>query len=59
MSELPNYRLVPDQLLHLRHVSLVGESDPKLAADSFEALEAVIQVRAVSGFGSFKLVLHD
>jgi len=57
VRELPNYRLVPDQLLHLRHVSLVGESEPTLAADCFEAFEAVIHIRALSGFGFFKLVL--
>ena len=57
LRELPDYRLVPEQLLRLRHVELSGECDPTLAAEFPEALLAIIQVRALSGLPFFKLVL--
>ncbi len=57
VRELPNFRLVPDQLLHLRHVALSGEDDPTLAPEFPEALLAVIHVRALGDFPFFKLVL--
>src|SRR6266404_1227075 len=57
LRELPEYRLVPDQLLQLRHVALSGEGEPTLAPEFPEALQAVIHVRALSGFPFVKLVL--
>jgi hypothetical protein len=57
LRELPDYRLVPDQLLQLRHVELSAEGDPTLASEFPEALLAIIHVRALGGFPFFKLVL--
>jgi len=57
VRDLPNFRLMPDQLLNLRHVALGAEDDPILAPQVPEALEAIIHVRASAGFSFFKLVV--
>lgn len=57
MRELPAYRVLPDELLQLRHVALSGDGEPTLAPKFAEALQAVIHVRALSGYPFFKLVL--
>ena len=57
LRELPSYRELPDDLLQLRHVALSGDGEPTLSPKFVEALQAVVHVRAVSGFPFFKLVL--
>ena len=57
MRELPWYRLVPDQLLQLRHVTLSGDGEPTFTPNFIEAMQAIIHVRALGGFPFFKLVL--
>jgi wyosine [tRNA(Phe)-imidazoG37] synthetase (radical SAM superfamily) len=57
MRELPAYRVLPDELLQLRHVALSGDGEPTLSPQFAEALQAIIHVRALSGFPFFKLVL--
>jgi len=51
------YRVVPDELLRLRHVTLSGDGEPTLAPNFMEAIQAIVHVRATSGFPFFKLVL--
>jgi wyosine [tRNA(Phe)-imidazoG37] synthetase (radical SAM superfamily) len=51
------YRTLPDELLQLRHVSLSGDGEPTFAPNFVEAVQAIIHVRALSGFPFFKLVL--
>jgi wyosine [tRNA(Phe)-imidazoG37] synthetase (radical SAM superfamily) len=55
LRELPAYRGLPDELLQLRHVALSGDGEPTLAPNFIEAVQAVVQVRALGGF--FKIVL--
>jgi len=55
LRELPAYRALPDELLQLRHVALSGDGEPTLAPNFIEAVQAVVQVRALGGF--FKIVL--
>ena len=57
LRELHAYRKVPDELLKLRHVALSGDGEPTLAPQFWEALQAVLHVRALSGLPFFKLVL--
>jgi wyosine [tRNA(Phe)-imidazoG37] synthetase (radical SAM superfamily) len=57
LRELPTYRVLPDELLQLRHVALSGDGEPTLSPRFAEAMEAVVHVRALSGFPFFKLVL--
>ena len=57
LRERPWYRTLPDELLQLRHVALSGDGEPTLAPKFAEALQAVVHVRALSGFPFFKLVL--
>ena len=57
LRERPWYRALPDELLQLRHVSLSGDGEPTLSPNFDEALQAVVHVRALSGFPFFKLVL--
>ncbi len=57
LRELPAYRVLPDDLLQLRHVALSGDGEPTLSAKFTEALRAVVHVRALSGSPFFKLVL--
>ena len=57
LRERPWYRVLPDELLQLRHVALSGDGEPTLSADFGEALQAVVHVRALCGFPFFKLVL--
>lgn len=51
----PGYQALPDELLKLRHVALSGDGEPTLAVNFFEAVQAVVRVRALGGF--FKIVL--
>jgi wyosine [tRNA(Phe)-imidazoG37] synthetase (radical SAM superfamily) len=44
-------------LLQLRHVALSGDGEPTLSSTFAEALQAIVHVRALSGFPFFKLVL--
>lgn len=57
MREMAPYRVLPDELLQLRHVALSGDGEPTLSLQFAEALQAVIHVRALAGFPFFKLVL--
>lgn len=57
LRERPWYRVLPDELLQLRHVSLSGDGEPTLSPKFPQALEAVVHVRALCGFPFFKLVL--
>jgi wyosine [tRNA(Phe)-imidazoG37] synthetase (radical SAM superfamily) len=56
LRERPWYRALPDELLQLRHVALSGDGEPTLSPKFSEALQAVVHVRALSGF-PFKIVL--
>lgn len=51
------YHAVPDELLQLRHVALSGDGEPTFAPNFFEAVQAIIHVRALGGFPFFKMVL--
>jgi wyosine [tRNA(Phe)-imidazoG37] synthetase (radical SAM superfamily) len=57
IRERPWYRNLPDELLRLAHVALSGDGEPTLCAQFAEAVEAVIHLRALRRFPSFKLVL--
>jgi wyosine [tRNA(Phe)-imidazoG37] synthetase (radical SAM superfamily) len=57
LRERPWYRALPDELLQLRHVALSGDGEPTLSPNFADALQAVVHVRALSGFPFFKLVL--
>jgi len=57
LRERPWYRTLPDELLQLRHVALSGDGEPTLSPRFAEALQAIVHVRALSGFPFFKLVL--
>ena len=57
LRERPWYRTLPDELLQLRHVALSGDGEPTLSPQFAQALQAVVHVRALSGFPFFKLVL--
>jgi wyosine [tRNA(Phe)-imidazoG37] synthetase (radical SAM superfamily) len=57
LRELDWYRVLPDHLLQLRHVTLSGDGEPTLAENFVEAVQAIIHVRALGGFPFFKLVL--
>ena len=51
------YQGLPDDLLQLRHVALSGDGEPTFAPNFIEAVQAVVHVRALSGFPFFKMVL--
>ncbi len=51
------YRLLPEELLKLRHVALSGDGEPTLCPNFVEALEAVVHVRARGVVPFFKIVL--
>ena len=57
LRERPWYHSLPDELLQLRHVALSGDGEPTLSPKFAQALQAVVHVRALSGFPFFKLVL--
>ncbi|MDR3456824.1 MAG: radical SAM protein [Verrucomicrobiae bacterium] len=55
LRQRASYQALPGELLKLRHVALSGDGEPTLAANFFEAVQAVVRVRALGGF--FKIVL--
>jgi wyosine [tRNA(Phe)-imidazoG37] synthetase (radical SAM superfamily) len=55
LGQRPGYQGLPAELITLRHVALSGDGEPTLAANFYEAVQAVIRVRALGGF--FKIVL--
>ena len=57
LRELPEYHLLPDELLQLRHVALSGDGEPTLAPNFADVVEAAIRIRALGGFPFFKMVL--
>lgn len=57
LRERPWYRALPDELLQLRHVALSGDGEPTLSPAFVEVVQAIVHVRALSGFPFFKLVL--
>ncbi len=56
LRERPWYRMLPDELLQLRHVALSGDGEPTLSPKFAEALQAIVHIRALGGY-PFKLVL--
>jgi wyosine [tRNA(Phe)-imidazoG37] synthetase (radical SAM superfamily) len=54
---LPPYRLLPSNLLELRHVALSGDGEPTLSPKYLEAVEAIVHVRARGFHPFFKIVL--
>ena len=57
LRERPWFRSMPEELFALRQVALSGDGEPTLAPNFFEAVEAVVHVRALGAFPFFKLVL--
>src|SRR5436309_4741140 len=57
LHQRPGYRVVPEELLQLRHVTLSGDGEPTLASNFTEALQEVVHLRAMGGFPFFKIVL--
>lgn len=57
LRERPWYHNLPDELLRLRHIALSGDGEPTFAPNFVEAVQAIVHVRALSGFPFFKLVL--
>jgi wyosine [tRNA(Phe)-imidazoG37] synthetase (radical SAM superfamily) len=57
LRERPWGRLLPDELLQMRHLTLSGDGEPTLCPNFEEALQSIIHVRALMGFPFFKLVL--
>jgi len=57
IGERPDYRLMPAELLALRHVALSGDGEPTLCPNFAEAVHGVIHVRASRGFPFFRIVL--
>lgn len=53
----PQYQMLPDELLKLRHVTLSGDGEPTLATNFEEVVETVVHVRALGEFPFFKIVL--
>jgi wyosine [tRNA(Phe)-imidazoG37] synthetase (radical SAM superfamily) len=57
IRERSGYRILPDDLLVLRHVALSGDGEPTHCPNFIEAIEGVIHLRARGRFPFFKLVL--
>lgn len=57
ISERPFFQRIPRELLKLRHVTLSGDGEPTLCEQFREVVEAVVHIRAMSGYPFFKLVL--
>lgn len=57
LRERPWYRMLPDELLELRHVALSGDGEPTMCPFFAEAMQAIVHVRAMCGTPFFKLVL--
>ncbi len=57
LRKIPVYQTMPSELLNLRHVALSGDGEPTLCPNFFEAVRAVIHVRARRRFPFFKMVL--
>jgi wyosine [tRNA(Phe)-imidazoG37] synthetase (radical SAM superfamily) len=57
LRNYPQYQMLPDELLKLRHVTLSGDGEPTLAANFAEVVETVVHVRALGEFPFFKIVL--
>ncbi len=53
----PNYTAMTEELLRLKHVTLSGDGEPTLCPNFFEAVEAVVHIRAKGKVPFFKLVL--
>jgi wyosine [tRNA(Phe)-imidazoG37] synthetase (radical SAM superfamily) len=51
------FKVLPPELLALRHVALSGSAEPTLSQDFVEAVETVTHVRACRSAGFFKIVL--
>lgn len=54
---LPQFRTLPQQLLKLKHVCLSGDGEPTLCPDFLDAVQKVLQVRALGRTPFFKVVL--
>ena len=57
LKEVALYRNLPEDLLHLRHVTLSGDGEPTLSPLFAEVVQAVAHVRALGRFPFFKIVL--
>jgi wyosine [tRNA(Phe)-imidazoG37] synthetase (radical SAM superfamily) len=57
LGQQPRYSKLPAELMRLHHVTLSGDGEPTLAPNFFEAVEAVMHVRAQGEFPFFKIVL--
>jgi wyosine [tRNA(Phe)-imidazoG37] synthetase (radical SAM superfamily) len=57
ISERPQFKNVPPELLKLRQISLSGDGEPTLAENFLEVVQAVVHVRALGIVPTFKLVL--
>jgi wyosine [tRNA(Phe)-imidazoG37] synthetase (radical SAM superfamily) len=54
---LPQFRALPAQLLKLKHVCLSGDGEPTLCPVFLDAVQKVLQVRALGRTPFFKVVL--
>lgn len=57
IRELPNYSLLPEDVLRVRHVALSGDGEPTLCPNFVDAIQGVVHVRARAHFPFFKVVL--
>lgn len=57
MNELPGYQNVPEELLHLKSVTLSGDGEPTLCPLFHEVVQTVVHLRAQGDFPFFKIVL--
>jgi wyosine [tRNA(Phe)-imidazoG37] synthetase (radical SAM superfamily) len=57
LHERPSFRIVPDELLQLRHVALSGDGEPTFAPEFAAVVQAIVHVRALGSFPFFKMVL--
>jgi wyosine [tRNA(Phe)-imidazoG37] synthetase (radical SAM superfamily) len=57
LQQQPRYAKLPHELMRLHHVTLSGDGEPTLAPNFFEAVQAVVHVRAQSQVPFFKIVL--
>ena len=57
LRELPYFRLVPEELLKLKAVTLSGDGEPTLCANFAEVVREVVHIRSLRRFPFFKIVL--
>lgn len=57
LHQHPYYRLLPEGLLELKHISLSGDGEPTLSPNFLEVVQSLVHFRALRMFPFFKLVL--